>query len=199
MSRRRRKMYCGHARLCVCVCVCLSVCVCDCVSVCVTVCLSTAVRPHYCTDPDVTWGRGRGCPLVVQGGFAIGAQVALLWQHNVNPSYKLASILQYDYIVRTLGGVCVRCWSVTGGWRGHSQNCAPYMASRCGWLAGDWPLTGGVLNITAAAWTAGFQWWRSGDITRTQNISKYTLVLALCLVVILLSFDVCHFVICQCT
>jgi len=30
----------------------------------VCVCVSTAVRPH-CTDPDVTWGRGRGCPLVV--------------------------------------------------------------------------------------------------------------------------------------
>jgi len=38
-----------------------------CVSVCVSVCLSVAVRPHYCscTDPDVTWGHGRGCPLVV--------------------------------------------------------------------------------------------------------------------------------------
>jgi len=22
---------------------------------------------------------------------------------------------------------------------------------------------GGVLNITAAVWTAGFQWWRSGN------------------------------------
>ena len=45
VSRRRRKMYCGHVRLCV--------------------CLSAAVCPHYCTDPDVTWGHGRGCPLVV--------------------------------------------------------------------------------------------------------------------------------------
>ena len=45
VSRRRRKMYCGHARLCV--------------------CLSAAVLPHYCMDPDVTWGHGRGCPLVV--------------------------------------------------------------------------------------------------------------------------------------
>jgi len=48
-----------------------------------------------------------------------------------------------------------------------------------------WPVTGrrrgGVLNITAAARTAGFQWWRSGDITRTQNVSEYVLVLALCL------------------
>jgi len=30
-----------------------------------------------------------------------------------------------------------------------------------GWpVTGDWPSTGGVLNITAAACTAGFHWWR---------------------------------------
>jgi len=46
-------MYCGHVRLCVCL------------SDCVYVCLSAAVRPHYCTDPDVTCGRGRGYPLLV--------------------------------------------------------------------------------------------------------------------------------------
>jgi len=75
VSRRRCKMYCGHARLCVCV------------------CLSSAACPHYCTDPDVTWGSGRGCPpsCALLGGFAIGARVALLWQH-ANPSYKLASV-----------------------------------------------------------------------------------------------------------
>ena len=44
MSRRPRKMYCGYACLC----------------------LSAAACPHYCTDPDVTWGSGReGCPLVL--------------------------------------------------------------------------------------------------------------------------------------
>jgi len=37
-SRRRREMYCGHARLCVCVCA----------SVC-----PRAACPHYCTDPNV--------------------------------------------------------------------------------------------------------------------------------------------------
>jgi len=59
------------------------------------------------------------------------------------------------------------------------------MASGRGWLASDCPSTGGgVLNITAAAWTAGFQWWRSGEITRMQNVSEYMLVLALCLVII---------------
>jgi len=102
------------------------------------------------------------------GGFAIGAPVALLWQHNANPSVR---------------GVCARCWLVTGRWRRRSQHYAPDIASGRGWLAGDWPSTGGVLNITAAAWTVGFQWWLSGDITRTQNVSEYTLVLALCLVV----------------
>jgi len=35
------------------------------------------------------------------GGFAIGARVALLWQHNANRSYKLASTPRYDDIVRT--------------------------------------------------------------------------------------------------
>jgi len=53
VSRRPCKMYCGHACLCVCV------------SLCLCVCLSAAVCPHYCTDPDVIWGHGRGCPLVV--------------------------------------------------------------------------------------------------------------------------------------
>ena len=53
-----------------------------------------------------------------------------------------------------LGGVCARCWRVMGG----------------------------ILNFTVLAWTAGFQWWHSCDLTRTQNVSEYMLVLALCLV-----------------
>ena len=32
---------------------------------CLSVCLSAAACPHYCTDPDVTWGNGMGCFLVV--------------------------------------------------------------------------------------------------------------------------------------
>jgi len=65
------------------------------------------------------------------------------------------------------------------------------MGSGCGWLASDWPSTGGVLNITAAAWTAGFQWWRSGNITQTQNVSEYMLVLAVCLVVLVTDANKC--------
>jgi len=41
----RGEMYSGHGRLCV--------------------SLSLAAFPHYCTDLDVTWGNGRGCPVVV--------------------------------------------------------------------------------------------------------------------------------------
>ena len=49
MSRRRREMYCDHARLCVCMCVCVSVC----------------PRPHAYTIARTDWRSGRGCPLVV--------------------------------------------------------------------------------------------------------------------------------------
>jgi len=34
--------------------------------VCVSVSLSATACLHYCTDPGVTWGTGRGCPLVVK-------------------------------------------------------------------------------------------------------------------------------------
>jgi len=139
-------------------------------SVCLSVCMSVRGRtPTLLHGPGCNLGVWYRLPTscALLGGSAIGAQVALLWQHNANPS---------------LCGVCACCWLVTGGWRGRSQNCAPYIASGRGWLAGDWPSTGGVLNITAVAWTAGFQWWRSGDITRTQNVSEYMLVLALCIV-----------------
>jgi len=59
------------------------------------------------------------------------------------------------------------------------------------WLAGRLlAVDGGVLNITAAACTASFHWWRSGNVTRTQNVSEYMLVLALCLVVYSIYFFV---------
>ena len=48
VSRRRREMYCVHARLSICVSVCVSV--------------SAAACPHYCTDPDATYGSDRECP-----------------------------------------------------------------------------------------------------------------------------------------
>jgi len=51
-------------------------------------------------------------------------------------------------------------------------------------LISDQQVTEAFSTLLRAACTAGFQWWRSGDITRMQNVSEYMLVLALCLVVI---------------
>jgi len=48
VSRKRREMYIGHARLSV--------------SVYLSVCLSVAACPHYCTDPDATLGNDRSAP-----------------------------------------------------------------------------------------------------------------------------------------
>ena len=87
VSRRRREMYCGHARVCVCVCV------------------SAAACPHYCTDPDVAWGSGRGCPLVVHYWTDLQSVHGLRCYGNITrtlPSYyKSSSTPRYDDIVRT--------------------------------------------------------------------------------------------------
>ena len=65
-------MYIGHGRLCV--------------------CLSFAAFPHYCTDPDVSWGNDRvpsSCtPL---GGLAIGARVRRY--DNIAPNAKCQRVL----------------------------------------------------------------------------------------------------------
>jgi len=76
-----------------------------------------------------------------------------------------------------MGGVCARRRSATGGRRG----APPKPRSAYGKRARR-PPTGGVLNITAAVWSVGFHWWRSDNKKRTQNVSEYMLVLALCLV-----------------
>jgi len=54
-------------------------------AICMSVCLSLTAFPHCCTDPDVSWGSGKGwmpssCALL--GRFAIGAQVSLPWQRS---------------------------------------------------------------------------------------------------------------------
>jgi len=74
VSCRRRKMYIGNARLYLCVCLC--------------VCLSLAAFPHYCTDPDVTWGNGSGCPVVVQCWADLQSVHRFCFYDNVVPNTK---------------------------------------------------------------------------------------------------------------
>jgi len=68
-------MYCGHARLCVCLCVCLFV----------------SVRGlHYCTDPDVAWRSGRGCPLVVHYWADLQSVHGLRFYGNITRTRKVS-------------------------------------------------------------------------------------------------------------
>jgi len=60
----------------------VSVCVC----VCLCVCLSAAICPHYCTDPDVTWGHGRGCHLVVHYWADLQSGHGLHCYGNITPT-----------------------------------------------------------------------------------------------------------------
>jgi len=60
------KMCIGHGLLCVYV----------------SDCLSLATFPHYCMDPDVTWGMvGVPSSCALLGGLAVRAWVSLLCQH----------------------------------------------------------------------------------------------------------------------
>jgi len=90
------------------------------------------------------------------GGFAIGARVALLWQHNANPSYKLASIPRYDDIVRTAGWAgsarVAGRWPAGDGGRPRSRAAGPPATGRRRGAfstllrqSGLWASTGGVL------------------------------------------------------
>jgi len=69
VSRRRREMYSGHARLSVCLC--LSV---------------PCQHAHILYGvPECNLGNSRSAPSrALFGDFAIGARVALLWQHSAN-------------------------------------------------------------------------------------------------------------------
>ena len=79
MSRMWCKMYNGQARLSVW----LSVCV----------CLSTATCRHYCTDRDVTWGNGKGCPLVVHYWADLQSVHGLHCYGNIVPNAKCQRVL----------------------------------------------------------------------------------------------------------
>ena len=70
-------MYCGHARLCVCLCV----------------CLSAAACPYYCTDTDVTWESGTGCPLVVHYGAELQSVHGLRCYGNITRTRNVSEYM----------------------------------------------------------------------------------------------------------
>ena len=113
-------------------------------------------------DPDVTWRRGRGWPLVVHYWADLQSGHGLRCYGNITRTPVTSLRPSRDRLSANgqLGGVCTRCWPVTGRRRGAFST----LLRRPGLRA------------------PAFHWWRSGNITRTQNVSKYMFVLALCLV-----------------
>jgi len=67
--------------------VCVSVCVC------LSVWLFLAACPHYCTGPDVTWGNGRGCLLVVQYWADLQLVHEFCWYDSIAPNAKCQRVL----------------------------------------------------------------------------------------------------------
>ena len=107
------------------------------------VCLSVCGRtPTLLHGPGCNLGAWQRLPpsCALLGGFVIGARVALLWQHNANPNYKLASIPRYDDSANgRLGGVCAR--------RRRPQNRMPHTGSSRGQPAGDRPTRGAFSTL----------------------------------------------------
>ena len=81
-NHTRREMYCGHARLCV--------------------CLSAAACPHYCTDPDVTWESGTGCPLAVHYSADLQSVHGLRCYSNIT---RRRNVIEYMLVL----ALCLVC------------------------------------------------------------------------------------------
>ena len=78
---------------------------------------------------------------------------------------------------------------------GRPQNHAPHTASGRSRPVGDWPPTGAFSTLLRQSGMRAFHWWRSGNKKRTQNVSEYMLVLALCLVLLAnmtFTFAICY-------
>jgi len=142
VSRRRREIYCGHARLCVCV--------------------SAAACLHYCTDPDVTSGNGRRCPL---------ALVVYYWAD-----------LQSVYGLRCYG-------NTSNAWQSPAVIRQAHRTPHALRLLAKTPLANNKIDSPAACATLSatrpfvpFRPYCGGVVTRTPNVREYMLILALCLV-----------------
>ena len=116
---------------------------------CLSVCLSAVVRPRYCTDPDVTWQHGRGCPIVVHYWADLQSGHGLRCYGNITRTVVTSWCPSRDMTTwcerpagRGLRALLAADWRVTG----RSQNCASYMGSGRGWLAGNWPSTAVLID-----------------------------------------------------
>jgi len=107
MSRRLCEMYCGHARL------------------------SAAACLHYCTDPDVTCGSGRGCLLVVQYWTDLQSVHGLCCYGNIT---RTRNVSEYMLVLtRSMLSFVIVCMCVDWGFVGFT--CQYELSRVCWWLA----------------------------------------------------------------
>jgi len=142
MSRRRRETYCGYARLCVCLCV----------------CLSAAACLQYCTDPDVTWGSGRGCPLVMHYWADLQSVHGLRCYGNTRNAWQSPAVIRQAH--RTPHALRMPAMTPLASDKIDAPAACATLSAKRPFLC---PYCGGV-------------------VTRTRNVSEYMLVLVLCLV-----------------
>ena len=117
-----------------------------------SVCLSAASCPHYCTDPDVTWGSGRGYPLVVHYWTDLQSVHGLHCYGNTSNAWQSPTVIR-------------------------QTDRTPHALR----MPAKTPLTSGNIDVPAAC-AIPFRPYCGGVVTRTRNVSEYMLVLALCLV-----------------
>ena len=69
-------------------------------------CLSAAACLHYCTDPDVNWGNGRGCPLVVdcwvdlQSGHGLRCYDNITRRRNVSECMLVLALCLVKFVLQ---------------------------------------------------------------------------------------------------
>ena len=124
--------------------------------VCVCVCLSAAACLHYCMDLDVTWGSGRGCPVVVHYWVDLQLVHGLRLYGNTRNAWQSQAVIRQTH--RTPHALRMPAKTPPAS----DKMDAP---AACVTLSATTPFH--FLN------TAG------GVVTRTRNVSEYMLVLTL--------------------
>jgi len=130
-----------------------------CVSVRLSVCLSICPRPHAHTiarTADVTWGSGRGCPLVV---------------HYWADLQSVHGLRRYGNTMEMQSPAVIR----------QAHRTPHACRTRTLRMPAKTPLNGDNTDAPAAC-AVPFCPYCRGVVTRARNVSEYTLVLALCLV-----------------
>jgi len=106
-------MYCGHARLCVCL----------------SVCLFAAACPRYCTELDVTWGSGRGCPLVVHYWADLQSVLGLRCHGNLTRTWKVSEYMLVLALCLVINNVTM-CHKSDCNVTVYDQMCRRWMTSK---------------------------------------------------------------------